>query len=99
VLLEAGASGLPVIAAAAGGAPELVDHGASGLLVQPDDPDAFAAAIRRLGSSRPLRLSLGSCARSLAKGRSWSRSLDQLAAAYAAAVPGAAVAPAEALHV
>jgi glycosyltransferase involved in cell wall biosynthesis len=43
--VEAQAAGRPVIAAAAGGALETVLDGETGLLVTPDDPDAFAAAI------------------------------------------------------
>jgi glycosyltransferase involved in cell wall biosynthesis len=43
--VEAQAAGRPVIAAAAGGALETVLDGETGLLVAPDDPDAFAAAI------------------------------------------------------
>src|SRR5262249_56193785 len=48
VLLEAAASGLPVVAAAAGGAVELVRDGETGLLVEPDDTQAFADAVRAL---------------------------------------------------
>jgi glycosyltransferase involved in cell wall biosynthesis len=46
--VEAQASGRPVIAAAAGGATETVIEGETGLLVTPDDPGAFAAAIGEL---------------------------------------------------
>ena len=56
VILEAGASGLPTIAAAEGGAGELVRHGETGLLVPPDDPcafsDAFAASSRTTAYGR-----------------------------------------------
>jgi glycosyltransferase involved in cell wall biosynthesis len=46
--VEAQAAGRPVIAAAAGGALETVLDGETGLLAAPDDPDAFAAAIRAI---------------------------------------------------
>jgi glycosyltransferase involved in cell wall biosynthesis len=46
--VEAQAAGRPVIAAAAGGALETVLDGETGLLATPDDPDAFAAAIRAI---------------------------------------------------
>jgi glycosyltransferase involved in cell wall biosynthesis len=47
-LLEAQASGLPVVAGMAGGVGELVDCGVTGLLVAPGNASAFAAAVRAL---------------------------------------------------
>jgi colanic acid/amylovoran biosynthesis glycosyltransferase len=48
VLMEAMASGVPVVASGISGIPELVDDGVSGLLVPPRDPGALARALRRL---------------------------------------------------
>jgi glycosyltransferase involved in cell wall biosynthesis len=47
-LREAMAMGKPVIASSAGGNPELVENGRSGLLVPPRDPEALAAALSRM---------------------------------------------------
>jgi glycosyltransferase involved in cell wall biosynthesis len=47
-LLQAMASGLPVVASAVGGVPEIVDDGVTGLLVAPADVPSLAAALMRL---------------------------------------------------
>jgi glycosyltransferase involved in cell wall biosynthesis len=48
VALEAMAIGLPVVAAAVGGVPEIIAHGETGLLVEQPTPEAHAAAVRLL---------------------------------------------------
>jgi len=48
VCVEALASGAPVVALAAGGAPEIVRDGIDGVLVPTADPDAFAEAVLRV---------------------------------------------------
>lgn len=58
VVLEAMASARPVVAAAAGGVLELVDHGRTGLLTPPGDPIALAEAIASLLRSPDERLRL-----------------------------------------
>lgn len=64
VVLEALSTGLPVIvSAASGGALELVEHEASGLVVPVEDPTALAAAIDRLAAQPDLRESLGDAGR------------------------------------
>lgn len=46
------AAGVPVVATAHGAFPELVEHGRTGLLVQPNDPVALADAMARLFAAR-----------------------------------------------
>jgi glycosyltransferase involved in cell wall biosynthesis len=48
VILEALAAGAPIVASNAGGHPEVIENGVTGLLVPPGDAARFAAAIRRL---------------------------------------------------
>ena len=62
-LLEAQAAGLPVVAGAAGGVPAIVADGATGALVPPRDPAAFAGAVARLLDSPNERRRLGAAAR------------------------------------
>ncbi len=58
-ILEAMASGLPVVATRVGGNPELVEHGASGFLVPRGDPPALAAALERYLAQPDLRMQHG----------------------------------------
>lgn len=55
VLMEGMAAGLPVIASAISGIPELVEHEVTGLLVPPKDPEALMRAIARLLDDPELR--------------------------------------------
>jgi glycosyltransferase involved in cell wall biosynthesis len=61
-LLEAQATGLPVIAGNLRGVPDVVRDGETALLVAPDDAAAFAAAIDQLIMDVPLREALGAAA-------------------------------------
>jgi colanic acid/amylovoran biosynthesis glycosyltransferase len=63
VLMEAMASGIPVVASAISGIPELVEDGVSGLLVPPRDARAVAEAVRRLLDDAPLRQQFGAAGR------------------------------------
>jgi len=69
-LVEAMALGIPVVASAVGGVPELLEHGRAGLLVPPGDPAALAQAIGHLADDRPFAAALGRAgrARSVAYG-------------------------------
>lgn len=95
VALEAMASGLPVIAADAGGFRESMVHGRTGVLVPPDDPRAIAAEIVRLGLDARARLFLGAAARTFAVTRDSAVEDADLLAQYAAAAraPGPAGVP------
>jgi glycosyltransferase involved in cell wall biosynthesis len=63
VLVEAMATGLPVISTDISGIPELIDHGKDGLLVQPRNLEALADAIDLLLTDAALRQQLGDEAR------------------------------------
>ncbi|MEE1669895.1 glycosyltransferase family 1 protein [Streptomyces sp. WAC07094] len=80
---EAMASGVPVVAPAAGGPLDLVAHGQTGLLVPPGDTAAFRDAVQTLASDRALRHEYGTAARALVEGRTWAAVGDQLIGHYA----------------
>lgn len=68
-ILEAMAVGLPVVASAVGGVPELVDHGHTGLLVGPGTVDALTDALGQLIGDRELRERMGRAGRTVAEQR------------------------------
>jgi len=63
-IVEASASALPVIASRSGGIPEAVRDGETGVLVDPDNPAAVAAAAIRLLGDEALRRRMGAAGRS-----------------------------------
>jgi glycosyltransferase involved in cell wall biosynthesis len=65
ILVEAAASGRPIIAADFPGCREVIRHGENGLLVPPRDREALAEAIARLIGSTPLRADMGAIGREI----------------------------------
>jgi glycosyltransferase involved in cell wall biosynthesis len=61
--VEALAAARPVILSRAGGNPEVIEEGVSGLLVPPGDPVALASALTTMLNDRRMRLTLGQAAR------------------------------------
>jgi phosphatidylinositol alpha 1,6-mannosyltransferase len=82
-LQEAAASGLPVVAPAAGGPLDLVRDGVTGFLVRPDDAAALAGAVGTLVADPALRAAQGQAARQMVLGRTWPALCDELIGHYA----------------
>ena len=74
VLIEAMASRAPVVATNVGGIPEIVEHEVSGLLVEPENPEALSAAIRRVLTDANLKKELVE--------NGYSRVMEQFCAAH-----------------
>jgi glycosyltransferase involved in cell wall biosynthesis/predicted metal-dependent phosphoesterase TrpH len=81
VLLEAQASGLPVIAVAEGGPCSIVADGVTGLL-RPADATALADAVVALAADPGERARLAAAARAAVAERTWERALQRLADGY-----------------
>jgi glycosyltransferase involved in cell wall biosynthesis len=85
VVQEAMASGLPSVVINQGGVADLVLEGDTGFTC-PDDPEAFAAAVRRLRDEPELRAHMSARAHALAVQRPWEAIMGQLEQHYAEAV-------------
>ena len=86
---EALASGVPVVAPAAGGPLDLVLPGRTGFLVPPLDAAAVRDAVATLAESPELRARYGQAARRWVAGRTWEAVGDQLLDHYAAVLADA----------
>jgi glycogen(starch) synthase len=88
--VEAMAHGLPVVGCRVGGVADVVDDGVTGLLVDPDDPEALTAAVVRLVNEPSLRRRMGDAARATALTRfTRDRMARASAEAYRTLVAGA----------
>jgi glycosyltransferase involved in cell wall biosynthesis len=87
VLMEALASGTPLVTTTAGGIGAVVSHDATALVVPERDPAALASAIARLLDAPALRERIGTAARALAGERfGWARTAARFEAAYGRAL-------------
>jgi colanic acid/amylovoran biosynthesis glycosyltransferase len=94
VLMEAMASGLPVVASRISGIPELVEDGVHGFLVPPGDSPGIAQALQRLHEDPDLRTRMGRAGRARVEDAfDASRSAEILAEAFGAGRPGDQAAP------
>jgi glycogen synthase len=78
VVMEAMARGLPVVATAIGGVPDLIADGRNGLLTEPGDSAAIARAIRRISSDAALRAQLAENGVRTMQQYDWPKVLDAL---------------------
>jgi glycosyltransferase involved in cell wall biosynthesis len=77
--LEASAMELPVVASAAGGIPEAVRDGETGILVPPGNPPALAKALIQLGRNPSLRLQYGRAGRRLVEAHfDWQKNMTAM---------------------
>jgi glycosyltransferase involved in cell wall biosynthesis len=85
VILEAQASGLPVVAVAEGGPTSLIAHGETGLLAEPTS-EALAGALLTVVRDTALRERLRKSSLATVQERTWDASLRQLASGYRSAL-------------
>jgi glycosyltransferase involved in cell wall biosynthesis len=82
VTLEAMASGLVPVCAAASGSSSLVSHDATGFTVAPSTPESFAAAIASLVRDRARRAAMGRAAREASAAYQWDEIMRGLVEGY-----------------
>ena len=83
VTLEAMAHGRAVVATRAGGIPDKVQDGVTGLLVEPGDPAGLASALGGLAQDRPRREAMGGAGRQRVRAAfAWNVLIDRTLALY-----------------
>jgi glycosyltransferase involved in cell wall biosynthesis len=83
VILEAWASGLPVVASRIGGIPSFAEHGRDALLFEPNHADALIAALRSIAESEDFSNKLATAGRAKARDQySWDAITARLARLY-----------------
>jgi len=80
-VLEAQASGLPVVAVDRGGPRTLIEDGRTGLLREPRASE-LADAVCELAAAPVLAQRISAAALTAVRARTWDRALDQLAQGY-----------------
>lgn len=86
--IEAMAAGLPVVASAVGGLLDLIEHGRTGLLVEPGNPTALADALRQLLTNQTAAARIGEHARAHVQQRySFERMVKAFEDLYLAGLP------------
>jgi glycosyltransferase involved in cell wall biosynthesis len=86
VLLEAMATGMPVVTTETCGMMDMVEDRHNGLLVKPANSAEFASAVQRLMDSPQLRARLGCAARETMRRHTWNRVAEQLENVFGIAV-------------
>ena len=82
VVLEAMASGLPIIASKVGGLPEIIKEGENGFLVEPRNPGQIAEKVLLLLQNTELRKIISTNNKEKAKVYSWESVIDSLEEVY-----------------
>ena len=88
VILEAMASGLPIVATKVGGLPEIVKDGENGFLVKPRGPEELADKVLALLENEELRRGMIRNNRNKVQQYSWENTVGQLEAIYSHVVKG-----------
>ncbi|MBQ6149422.1 glycosyltransferase, partial [Candidatus Saccharibacteria bacterium] len=82
VLIEAAATGLPLIAVDAGAVAEVCENGENGFLIKPGDVASMAGAIYKLFSDRGLRKKMSSKSIEIANEHSLDKTIDKFLQIY-----------------
>ncbi len=83
VLCEAMSAGVPIVASAVGGIPEIMEHGTSGFLFDPHDARALRAHVALLASDRDLHRQMASACRARAERWRFEHTVDSYLRVYA----------------